>query len=93
MTGSAAEIFLLAMKRFSHVRVVGDVTAGGMAPSIYRELPNGWIYRISIGRIFSADNVLYEGVGIPPDVHVAVSSSDTDMEKDPVIEMAIQLLQ
>ncbi len=91
-TESAAEHFVLAMKQFSYVTVVGDVTAGGLAHNIYRELPNGWTYRISIGKWFSTDNVLYEGVGIPPDIQVAVSPSDAEMEKDPVIEIAIQLL-
>ena len=92
-TLSAAEYFVLAMKLFPYVRIVGDVTGGSLAPNLYRELPNGWVYRISIGKLFSADHVLYEGIGISPDIHVAVSPSDRVMDKDPVIEMAIQLLQ
>ena len=92
-TLSAGEYFVLAMMQLPHVTVIGDVTSGVMGVPIRRELPNGWIYRIPTAKWFSADHVLYEGVGIPPDIHVAVSPSDTDMEKDPVIEMAIQLLQ
>ncbi len=92
-TISGGEYFVLAMKLFPYVRIVGDVTAGSMAPNMYRELPNGWVYRISIGKWFSADHVMYEGVGIPPDIHVEVPSSDEVIKKDPVIEMAIQLLE
>lgn len=92
-TVSAGEYFVLAMKRFPYVTIVGDVTAGHLSQIIYRELPNGWAYQISIGKWFSADHVLYEGVGVPPDIRVAVSPSDALMEKDPVIEKAIQLLR
>lgn len=91
-TASAAEIFILAMKRFSHIRVIGDVTSGSMTPTMSRQLPNGWVYKISIGKLFSADHVIYEGIGIPPDIHIAVSPSDEIKEKDMVIEIAIQLL-
>ena len=92
-TVSAGEYFVLAMKQLSYVTTVGDVTAGNLSHNISRELPNGWTYRISIGKWFSVDQVLYEGVGIPPDIRVAVSPSDADMEKDAVIEMAIQVLR
>lgn len=91
-TVSAAESFVLAMKRFPHVRIIGDFTSGDLASNIYRELPNGWIYRISVEKKFSVEQVLYEGVGIPPDIHVVVSPDDIAKEKDPVIETAIQLL-
>ena len=91
-TISGAEYFVLAMKQFPYVTIVGDFTLGGLAHPLYRELPNGWTYIISIEKTFSADHILYEGVGIPPDIHVAVSPDDIAMEKDPVIEMAIQLL-
>ncbi|MYC15940.1 MAG: S41 family peptidase [Gemmatimonadetes bacterium] len=92
-TISGAEYFVLAMKQFPYVRVVGDFTLGGLSHPLYRTLPNGWTYIISIEKTFSADHVLYEGVGIPPDIHVAISPDDIAMEKDPVIEMAIQLLE
>ncbi len=92
-TASSAEYFVLAMKQFPYVTVIGDFTAGASANNIFRELPNGWIYRISVQEWFSVDHVSHEGVGIPPDIHVAVSPSDAEMEKDPVIEMAIQLLR
>ena len=91
-TTSAAESFVLAMKQFPHVRLVGDTTAGNTGNNIFRELPNGWIYRISVWKKFTPDDVLIEGIGIPPDIHVAVSTSDDHMEKDAVIETAIQLL-
>ena len=92
-TTSAAESFVLAMRQFPHVRLIGDATAGNTGNNIVRELPNGWIYRIPVWKKFTTDNVLIEGIGIPPDIHVAVSPADSLMDRDPVIEMAIQLLK
>ena len=84
---------MLAMKQFPYVRTVGDTTFGGQGSPTRKKLPNGWEYRVSTGKWSSADNVLYEDIGIPPDIHVAVSPSDSRMARDPVIEMAIQLLK
>ena len=90
---SSGEYFVLAMKQFPYVRTVGDTTFGGQGSPTRKKLPNGWEYRVSTGKWSSADNVLYEDIGVPPDIHVAVSPADSLMEKDPAIEMAIQLLK
>ena len=90
---SSGEYFVLAMKRFPYVRTVGDTTFGGQGSPTRKKLPNGWEYKVSTGKWSSANNVLYEDIGVPPDIHVAVSPSDSRMARDPVIEMAIQLLK
>ena len=90
---SSGEYFVLAMKRFPYVRTVGDTTFGALGSPLRKKLPNGWEYRIPTGKWSSADYVLYEDIGVPPDIHVAVSPSDSLMERDPVIETAIQLLK
>lgn len=90
---SSGEYFVMAMKQFPYVRTVGDTTFGALGSPIRKKLPNGWEYRIPTGKWCSADNILYEDIGVPPDIHVAVSPSDSLMERDPVIEMAIQLLK
>ena len=90
---SSGEYFVLAMKRFPYVRTVGDTTFGGQGSPTRKKLPNGWEYRIPTGKWSSADYVLYEDIGVPPDIHVAVSPSDSRMARDLVIEMAIQLLK
>ena len=89
---SAAEYFVLAMKRFPYVTVIGDTTGGVMANNIRRELPNGWVYRVSIGKWFSADGEFFEAVGIPPDISVHVAASDEPLERDVILEKAIELL-
>lgn len=52
----------------------------------------GWAYQLAISKVVSVDMISYEGTGIPPDIHVAILPDNIAMEKDPVIEMAIQLL-
>ena len=90
---SSGEYFVLAMKQFPYVRTVGDTTFGGQGSPTRKKLPNGWEYKVSTGKWSSADNVLYEDIGVPPDIPVAVSPSDSVMGRDSVIEMAIQLLK
>ncbi|MYF18057.1 MAG: hypothetical protein F4215_11960, partial [Gemmatimonadetes bacterium] len=64
---SSGEYFVLAMKQFPYVRTVGDTTFGGQGSPTRKKLPNGWEYRVSTGKWSSADYVLYEDIGVPPD--------------------------
>ncbi len=89
---SSAEYFVLAMKRFPYTTVIGDRTGGVMANNVPRELPNGWVYRISIGKWYSADGEFFEAVGIPPDIPVHVAASDEPLERDVILEKALELL-
>jgi hypothetical protein len=50
---SAAEDFTLAMKMFPNVVHIGDRTGGGFGSPVFRELPNGWVYRLPVWRQFT----------------------------------------
>jgi len=92
-SGSAAEHFTLALKLFPNIKVVGDTTGGYFSNNIYRELPNGWVYRISIQKILSPEKISYEGIGIPPDIYVAALPIELEQEQDIVLEYAIELFE
>ncbi|MCF6271411.1 MAG: S41 family peptidase [Melioribacteraceae bacterium] len=92
-SGSAAEHFTLALKLFPNITVVGDTTSGSFANNIYRELLNGWVYRISIQKVFSAEKICYEGIGIPPDIYVKALPLDAELEQDIVLDYAIELFE
>lgn len=93
-SGSATEDFILMMKVFPYVTLIGDTTSGSIGGHpITRELPNGWIYRLSTGRYYSSENVSYEGIGIPPNIPVLITESDSLNGKDTILERAIELLQ
>ncbi len=92
-SGSATEDFILMMKVFPYVTIVGDTSTGALGGHpVTRELPNGWIYRLSTGRVYSNEFISYEGIGIPPDIAVSITESDSLNGIDTILEKAIQLL-
>ena len=92
-TGSAAELCLMTLKTQGHVQIVGDTTAGGLGFNAWRELPNGWTYRLTTTLTSDKDRVSYEGRGIPPDQVVLFSVEDLENGIDPQLERAIELLR
>lgn len=93
---STAEAFVLAMRALPHRRfvvTVGDTTGGGLGNPLWRELPNGWSFRVPRWQVWSAAGVQYEGVGIPPDYPVTIGPGDEVLLKDPILTTAEQVLQ
>ncbi|MDO1446360.1 S41 family peptidase [Rhodocytophaga aerolata] len=88
-TGSAGETFTLAMRKIAQVQHLGDTTNGIFSENPRRELPNGWIYTISVGDFRAADGKSYEGIGIAPQKVVRNTKEATDSGKDLVIETAL----
>lgn len=91
-TGSAAETFLLGMKRRNDLIQIGDTTSGRFSDAIKRELPNGWLYSVSIGDYRDYNNVSWEGIGVPPDIVVQNDSTDVNNGIDKTMEAAIDYL-
>lgn len=90
---SSTEDFILAMRQFPQVITVGGITGGGSGNPIVRELPNGWVFRLSAWMVASLDFTIYEGVGLAPDVEATISEKDITKERDTILEKAIELLQ
>jgi C-terminal processing protease CtpA/Prc len=89
ITGSAGESFTLAMRENANVQHWGDTTYGAFSDNPRRELPNGWIYTISVGDFRAADGKSYEGIGIAPERVVTNSKEDIESGKDKVLETAM----
>jgi hypothetical protein len=89
-TFSAAEIFVSAMRVFPNVTLVGDTTTGGIGNPVYRELPNGWSYRLSTSIGALADGSIIDGKGIVPDVTIIPLKTDTTT--DIMLEKAIGVI-
>jgi len=90
---SSTESFVMAMKVLPQVILVGDTTGGGQGSPIYRELPNGWFYRLSTTMTVDADFINYEGKGIPPDVPVQNSVEDSINGIDRILEKGIEIIE
>ncbi len=92
-TGSAGELFTLSMKKLPNVTTVGDITFGIFSGSFFRELPNGWIIRVSVGEVKTLDGTSYEGKGIPPDVQVIGTEEQAIDGRDVILEKALEILK
>ena len=92
-TISARETFELAMITLPQVTTVGDTTSGAFSNLVIRELPNGWVYTMSIGDWRAGDGTSYEGIGIPPQVVVQNKREELLDGKDEALETAIELLR
>lgn len=90
-TVSAGETLALAFRALPQLTSMGDTTTGAFSNAVYRELPNGWLYSLSIGDWRAADGTSYEGVGLPPDI--VVPNAELEQGFDRVIEAAIEALQ
>ena len=65
-TVSAAEIFTMAMRSLPQVTHRGEATRGALSDVLEKELLNGWILTLSNEVYLDAEDVLWEGLGIPP---------------------------
>jgi len=92
-TFSAAEAFVLAMRILPQVSVIGSRTGGGSGNPIYRELPNGWAYRLSNWVVATPEGKTYEQTGILPDIEVNITRQDSLAGRDAILETAIEHLK
>jgi len=88
-TYSSAEDFVLAMRLFPNVTILGDTTGGGSGNPILRELPNGWTFRLSSWVAADPDGNSFEGVGLVPDVLVSNTEEDDEKFLDRMFEEAV----
>lgn len=91
-TASSAEIFVMALQSLPNVTIVGDTTGGGVGAPVYRELPNGWTYRLSTRYYADAQQRIMEGVGIFPDVPVTTTQADSSNGIDRILEKGIEII-
>ncbi|MBN1953144.1 MAG: S41 family peptidase, partial [Bacteroidales bacterium] len=91
-TISAAETLTMGFKRLGKVTTIGDTTSGAFSDMVARELPNGWVYTISIGDWRDYRGISYEGVGFPPDIVIQNKAEDIASGYDEVMERAISEL-
>jgi len=90
---SAGENFLMMIKDYPNVLVVGERTAGVHSDTLEKALPNGWQISISNEAFVAPDGTMYETLGVPPDVLVpyypdVVKTSGVD----PLMEKALHVL-
>lgn len=92
-TASAAEAFTLAMLPHDQMTVIGKATQGIFSDVLEWVLPGGHVLGLSNEVYLSADDVWYEGTGIPVDIEVPnFSKEDRANGLDSGIEAALTAL-
>jgi hypothetical protein len=93
LTSSSAEFFVMYMRELPNVTIVGDTTGGGTGSPVFRELPNGWTYRLSTAYAKTADSKIVDMKGIIPDVTVQTSVADSIAGVDRLIAKGLEILK
>ena len=88
---SSCEAFLLMMKQVSRATLVGARSYGASGNPKPLPLGNGVTVHLPSWRAMDAAGTPFEGVGIAPDVRVAVTPEQLK-QTDPVLRHAVQLL-
>ena len=98
---SAAEFFAAALREYEWATVVGEKTSGKGHFQVTYPLSDGSAVGLSIGKYFTPKGQCLEGVGLTPDVPVAVDEETAyaiyagtlDPMEDPQILAAIEALK
>lgn len=91
-TFSAAETFALAMRVREDVTIIGERSSGHFSDLLDHELPGGWDLSLSGERYRAADGVIYESLGVPVDVEVALDVQALAAGQDVMLEAALSQL-
>ncbi|MBD3402569.1 hypothetical protein GF420_06715 [candidate division GN15 bacterium] len=88
-TFSAAEDFVVPLDYSDRAILVGDTTAGSTGQPLSMLLPGGGTFRVCTKRDVYPDGRDFVGVGIAPDVHVALTHDDLVAGRDAALEKAL----
>lgn len=88
---SATNYFTSVMKNIpENVTVIGGKTGGGGGLPAFKDLPNGWILRLSTTQFLDLNKQSIE-TGIEPDIYVELTEADLEKGKDTILEYALDL--
>lgn len=86
---SATNYLASIMKNIpDNVTVIGGKTGGGGGLPSYKDLPNGWILRLSTTQLLDSNQQQIEA-GIEPDINVELTEADIEKGKDTILEYAL----
>lgn len=97
---SAAEFFAAALKEYDAAILVGEQTSGKGYYQVTYQLKDGSAVALSIGKYFTPQNKSLEGIGLTPEVYVAVeqdvaaaiAAGTLAPAEDPQIQAAVAAL-
>lgn len=92
-SASTSEIFAAGLQELGRARVFGEPTAGMALPSHAVELPNGDVLLHAISDFTTPKGTRIEGLGVKPDVAVALTRDGLLKGRDAVLDAAARWIE
>lgn len=89
-SASAAELLAAALQEHGRAVLLGARTAGAVEASVLYDLSDGSALSVTILRLATGQGRRLEGVGVAPDLPVALVVTDLDQGRDTQLDRAIQ---
>jgi carboxyl-terminal processing protease len=89
----ACEDFVMPFKYSKRATLVGETTAGSFSMTRHVDFDNGMILNIAAVHHTFPDGSQFEGVGIAPDVAIAITPDDLRAGRDPALQKALAMAQ
>jgi carboxyl-terminal processing protease len=90
-SASGSEIVAGALKDAHRAQIIGDQTAGALGGAMLTPLPEGGM-AVTVLRITTPTGAQVEGVGVAPDMLVALTEPDMERGEDTQLRAALQVL-
>lgn len=93
-SASASEVFAMAVRDYDRGLILGETTFGKGTVQIWQPLTtNNGAVRITIAKWLSPEGTWVHGVGIEPDIVVALTPEDREAGLDPQLDAALETLR
>jgi len=92
-SASGSEVLAAALRDHGRATLIGEKTFGKGSVNHIRQLSNGGALYVTIARWRTPNGELIEGVGLEPDVPVALTPEDAQADRDTQLFAAIDFLQ
>lgn len=92
-SASGSEVMAAALKDYGRAVLIGTTTTGKGTVNIPRELSDGSILYVSIARYLTPNGDQVEGVGVTPDIEIALPETGFEAGQDIQLFVAIEYLR
>ncbi len=89
---SACEDFVMPLKQTNRAMIIGETTFGSSGQPKFMRFNNGMSFSVGAKRMFFANGMPFEGVGIAPNYTVTPKAEDIRNNFDPALEKALELV-
>ena len=93
MSASTSEIFAGGMMEAGRATIVGRRTPGMALPAVAIELPNGDVFYYAIASFTLPSGGVIEGIGVSPQIPVALTSEAYESTADPDLAASVNALK